>query len=127
MPKKKNRTNASPKQVHTMDTLAKTVRDISVSRKQELVENQELATLLCGLADYGGDLMRSILEESIMTEDMDIKKKDMLLVIQLMYMKLCSEILEHDGELKSGDTIPTSGYGSIEPIDNKKESVPIYL
>jgi hypothetical protein len=116
-----------PKKIHhTVDTLSKTVRDISTSRKMEVESDVELSQALCGLADYAGALFLQLLDETIKTPNNEDKKKDMLLVLHLTYLKMCAEILETD-TLDDTCDIPLSGYKGTKPISIKKDSVPIYF
>lgn len=111
---------------HTVDSLSRTVRDISASRKKEVENDAELAKALCGLADYAGSLMMGLMTEAIKSPVDEDRKKDMLLVLHLTYLKLCAEILD-TAELDLGCQIPISGYTGAKPIDTKKENVPIYI
>jgi hypothetical protein len=123
MTKKKD---VKPRKVqHSVDSLSKAARDISTSRKMEVEEDPELSKALCNLADYAGELFLTLLKDTIKTPSDDDKKKDMLLVLHLTYLKLCAEILEEDSI--TGCDIPISGCRDMGPISTKKDSVPIYL
>jgi|WetSurSiteA1Bulk_404760.scaffolds.fasta_scaffold49433_3 hypothetical protein len=127
MAKRKNKKNVSTvKKMHTVDSLTKVVRDMSTNRKHEIEDNPDLTTMICSLADYGGDMLMNLLDEAILTDDADVKKKDKLLVLQLLYLKLCSQILGQDN-IDLNSSIPISGYTGAKPIDTSKENVPIYL
>jgi hypothetical protein len=111
---------------HTVDSLSRTVRDISASRKKEVENDAEVSQALCGLADYAGALMMGLMNETLKNPNDESRKKDMLLVLHLTYLKLSAEILgEHD--IDNGCDIPVSGIRDTKPIDTKKENVPIYI
>lgn len=119
--------NVKPKKSHhTIDSLSKAVREISATRKKEVEDDTELSQALCGLADYAGTLFMSLLTETIKTPVNEDKKKDMLLVLHLMYLKLSAEILEEESVLSEDSAIPLSGYIGTKPI-NLKHSIPIYF
>lgn len=121
--KKQKKTN---KTIHNVDTLSKAVKDISASRKCEIEEDPELTQALCGLADYVGNMFLKMLNDTLKNEDAEDKKKDMLLVLQLTYLKMCSDILGAEGNIEIGGNIPITGYERPKPIDNKKDNVPLY-
>jgi len=114
------------KAAYTVDSLSKVVRDISAIRKKEVENDAALSNALCGLADYAGTMFMALLNETIKTpSDMD-KKKDMLLVLHLMYLKMSSEILEE--EVSDADcNVPPSAEINVSPINTKKGNVPLYL
>jgi hypothetical protein len=122
----KKRGSKEKKAQHTMDSLSKAVRDISAIRKKEVENDPELSQSLCKLADYAGSLFKTLLTETIKTPIDADKKKDMLLVLHLTYLKLCAEILDED-VLGSISDIPISGYKGTSPINTKKENVPLYV
>jgi len=125
MVKKKN---VKPEKIkHTVDSLSKTVRDISANRKMEVEGDEELSAALCGLADYAGDLFLTLLRDTIKTPCDEDKKKDMLLVLHLTYLRLSAEILEEEAMMDSAGEIPISGCRGTSPVDMKKENVPMYL
>jgi hypothetical protein len=111
---------------HNVDSLSRAVRDISTSRKMELEEEPEVSLALCGLADYASNLFLQLLKDTIKTPVDEDKKKDMLLVLHLTYLKLSAEILEEE-TLDTNCDIPISGCRGTAPISNKKDSVPIYI
>jgi hypothetical protein len=107
--------------------LYKRAQEISLARKTEIEENTELTEGLCKLADFASGIFLSTIEPAIQSEDAVAKKKDLLLVLQLTYLRLCSEILEEGKKIDLSSDIPSSGYQGVEPINTEKDNVPIYI
>lgn len=121
---KSKRSKKQP-ETHTVDSLSKTVREVSTMRKIELAEDPAVSKAICDLADYAGDLFFKLLDEAIQNENDEDKKKNMLLVLQLTYLKMGSKLLGKKGKLELTSEIPTSGYNGCNPIGEKTE-MPIY-
>jgi len=109
---------------HTVDSLTKAVKEITTSRKRELEDDPEVSKAICDLADYIGDLFLELLDKSIQSDNETNKKKNMLLVLQLAYLKLSSQMIGINNKVELTSDIPTSGYSGIKPISNKQ--TPMY-
>lgn len=123
--KTKKKTNKNSDVVHTVDSLTNAVRDISNTRKIELQDDPEVAKAICDLADYLGEQFFKILDEAVQNESDADKKKNMVLVLQLAYLKMSSQLLDMEGKIDLTSEIPTSGYIGCNPI-NMKDNPPIY-
>lgn len=121
----KNKKTKKQSEIHTVDSLTKTVKEVSTMRKIELAEDPEVSKAICDLADYAGDLFFKLLDEAIQNESDEDKKKNMLLVLQLTYLKMGSKLLGKKGKIELTSEIPTSGYNGCNPIGEKTE-MPIY-
>jgi hypothetical protein len=110
---------------HTVDSITKTVREISTMRKIELADDPDVSKAICDLADYAGELFYKLLDEAIQNESDVDKKKNMLLVLQLTYLKMSSQLLGNAGKIDLASEIPTSGFMGCKPIDMKEE-MPMY-
>jgi hypothetical protein len=119
MQKKKRTQNDS------MDHVCRLVKDMSVNRKKEIEHDTVLSKAICDLAEITGESFMNIVDTAIMTDDIDAKRKDALLVLQLMYVRISNELLKDDetynvmkmckGPVKKG------------PIDVSRDNVPIYI
>ena len=112
--------------VHTIDSLSKAVRDISTTRKIEIEDDQEMSKAICELADYAGDMFTKLLNEAIQNESATERKKNKLLVLQLLFLKMSTELLGQDGKVELTSDIPISGLVGCGPICTKKDNVPLY-
>jgi hypothetical protein len=124
--KPKQKPEKSNKKSHTIDSLSKAVRDISTTRKIEIEDDQELSTAICELADYAGELFTKLLNDAIQNDNAAERKKNKLLVLQLMFMKMSSELLDQEGKIELTSEIPISGLVGCGPICTKKDNVPLY-
>jgi hypothetical protein len=124
--KKDKKTVAEP-EINNPDNLHKAVLEISLDRKSEIEENPELSKAICALANQASDSFMDFVKPLIQTGDETVIKKDTLLVLQLMYLKLSSELMEKGKNIELSSEIKTSGYTGVKPIDTKDNNVPIYL
>lgn len=113
--------------IKTPEELYKAVSEISLNRKSEIEEDQELSNAICGLAHVAGENFMMLVKETIKTGDSKVVKKDMLLVLQLMYLKLSADLMGKSGSIELSSEIPLSGYGKVTPLDTSVNTVPLYF
>lgn len=124
--KNAKKSKATPK-LNTPDDIYKKVSDITLNRKAEIEESPELTQAICELANLAQNNFLSLVKDTIKTGDAVTIKKDTLLVLQLMYLKLSSDIVSDGKPIELTSTIPTSGLGNTDPIDITKNTVQMYL
>ena len=109
----------------THDSIYKAVKDISIARSVEIeIEDPERSQAICDLADLAGSTFLQIVEPSIGGSAKE-KTKDVLLILQLMYSRISSEMLQGI-PLDMTSEIPISGKGSVEPLCTKENTVQMY-
>ena len=109
---------------HTVDSLTKAVKEITTNRKMELEDDPEVSKAICDLADYVGELFLELLDKSIQSDSEANKRKNMLLVLQLTYLKLSSEMIGTNSKVELTSDIPTSGYTGAKAIAS--DQAPMY-
>jgi hypothetical protein len=109
-------------EIKTPEDVYKAVSEITLNRKTEIEEDSELSNAICGLAHVAGENFMMLVKETIKTGD----EKDMLLVLQLMYLKLSAEMIGK-GNVELSSQIPISGYGKVRPLDTSVNTVPLYI
>lgn len=116
--------NKKKKPVTSTEQVYRLVKDMSVNRKKEIEHNTELSQAICDLADITGDSFLKIVDTAITSNDIDVKRKDALLVLHLMYLRICNDLLKDDEEyniMKMYKPVNRKG-----PIDTSEDNVPIY-
>lgn len=80
------------------DKLYQIMKDISINRKKEIEEDTKHSKSICELVDVSRDSFITLMKESITTNSGTIKRKDIALILHLLYLKLSDELLQGSEE-----------------------------
>jgi hypothetical protein len=125
--KQKKATKDNSPRVFTSEEMFTKVRDISIARKMEILDNPELKEAICEFVDKLGEDILAIMEPAIQSGSPTDIQKDKLLILHLLHLRLCGEVLEMGHKIDSESDIPTSGILGVCPINTKDNTVQMYL